>query len=557
MGELMSALQIQSGANQGETITLEQERVILGRNPECGIVIPVTSVSREHAQIVRVQGRFYIEDMKSRNGTFVNNQQIAARTQLKNNDKIRICDFQATFVEPPARPTTDDDEDEAPDASSSSTVEATLSHASGLQLEAQPADKLRGLLEITANLSKTLELDRLLPKIVDSLFTLFRQADRGFIILSEDDNKKLLPKVVKTRRAIDEGNARFSRGIVKKCLEEAQAFLSDDATQDNRVQLSQSVVDFRIRSVMCVPLSTTEGTPFGVIQLDTQDRTKKFTKGDLELLMGVATQASIALENARLYVEAVAKERINRDLELARTIQRSFLPEKFPEVPGYEFHALYESAYQVGGDYYDFVPLRDRNKLGIALGDVAGKGVAAALLMAKVSSDARFCFLTEPALDKVITHLNALMAPQCGRLDRFVTCAAVELDPKTHIATLCNAGHISPLHYRHAAKTWTQCVPRRTSGLPLGMMDDTVYDSCQVTLEPGDTILMYSDGITDIKNSKGEEFGQNMVVAALKEANTHSPRGQIEKLVRAVKQFSAGVEQQFDDMSLVGLGRTL
>src|SRR5262249_15206715 len=140
------------------------------------------------------------------------------------------------------------------EADTSSTVEATLSHSSNLLLQTQPAEKLQALLDISNNLSKTLELDPLLPKIVDSLFQLFRQADRCFIILVEDGTGKLIPKVIKTRRPHDEANARFSKSIVKKCLESNSAFLSDDASNDNRIPLSQSVVDFRIRSVMCAPL---------------------------------------------------------------------------------------------------------------------------------------------------------------------------------------------------------------------------------------------------------------------------------------------------------------
>src|SRR5262249_18552744 len=233
---------------------------------------------------------------------------------------------------------------------SSTTVEATLSHNSNLLLETQPAEKLRGLLEISANLSRTLELEPLLPKIVDSLFLLFKQADRGFIILREEGTNKLMPKVVKTRRALDEGNARFSRSIVKQCLETAQSFLSDDATQDNRVQLSQSVVDFRIRSVMCVPLCNAEGKAFGVVQLDTQDPGKNSRRAALDMRGGGANAAQTALENARLHQDAVAQERLKRDLQLAHEVQLSFLPQNLPEVPGYEFHGFYRPAYQVGGD---------------------------------------------------------------------------------------------------------------------------------------------------------------------------------------------------------------
>src|SRR4029077_21072373 len=130
---------------------------------------------------------------------------------------------------------------------------------------------------------------------------LFRQADRCFLILADGD--RLMPRVVKTRRPTDEGTARFSRSIVRKTLDEHKAFLSDDASRDDRIQLSQSVVDFRIRSVMCAPLVSADGKGFGVIQLDTQDRSKKFTQEDLKLLCCVANQASVAMENAKLHAD--------------------------------------------------------------------------------------------------------------------------------------------------------------------------------------------------------------------------------------------------------------
>src|SRR5437660_6014015 len=133
----MPSLQIIKGPNEGASIQLEGDRFVLGRNPECAVVIPVTSVSREHAQIVRIGGKFFIEDKQSRNGTFVNNQQVSTRTALKNNDKIRICDFIATFLDqatvPDAEP---EDDDDGP-----STVEAMLNHTSHMLLEGTPAEK--------------------------------------------------------------------------------------------------------------------------------------------------------------------------------------------------------------------------------------------------------------------------------------------------------------------------------------------------------------------------------------------------------------------------------
>jgi sigma-B regulation protein RsbU (phosphoserine phosphatase) len=556
----MASLHIVKGLNQGQQVPLDQERISLGRNPDCHVVIPVTSVSREHARITRVQGKYYIEDLQSRNGTFINNQQITNRTLLKHNDHIRICDFQATFLDsalPPLPQHLTDEAAEEDDGDGSTTVEATMSHSSNLLWDTQPAEKLRALLEISGNLSKTLELDRLLPKIVDSLFQVFKQADRCFIILAEDQGGtgRLLPKVIKTRRAQDEQNARFSRSIVKQCLETAQAFLSDDASTDKRVALSQSVLDFRIRSVMCAPLVTGDGKAFGVIQLDTQDRSKKFTQEDLKLLVGVSNQASVALENANFHEDMVARERQKRDLELAHQVQLSFLPRKLPEVAGYEFFAHYEPALEVGGDYYGFVPLTG-GKLAIAVGDVAGKGIPAALLMAKLSSDTRFCLLTEANSAKAITVLNSLLYPHTSPLDRFVTLSTCVLDPKTHTVTLVSAGHPPPLIYRKANGSLTDSMPKAIPGLPLGMMEDIAYECCQVKLEVGDMLLFFSDGVPDAVNVRHVPFGNDGILAVLAGGGggpvTAWSFG--ERLVKAVKQHAAG-RSPHDDITLVALSR--
>jgi serine phosphatase RsbU (regulator of sigma subunit) len=545
----MPSLHILKGANEGGLVPLEGDRFVLGRNPDCGIVIPVTSVSREHAQILRVQGRYFIEDKQSRNGTFVNERAITGRTLLKNNDKIRICDFLAAFIDKAGA----DDEDVEED--STSTVEAMISHSSHQLLNEQPAEKLRGLLEISANLSKTLELDALLPKIVDSIFGLFRQADRCFIIQqSEEGAKRLLPRVVRTRRAQDETTARFSKSIVQRCLDTAQAFLSDDASRDDRIQLSQSVVDFRIRSVMCVPLCDANGKAFGVIQLDTQDRSKKFTQEDLKLLWGVANQAAIALDNARLHSEAVTRERLRRDLELAHRVQMSFLPPTLPQVAGYEFYAHYEPANEVGGDYYGFVPM-PQDRLAVTVGDVAGKGVSAALLMAKLSSDARFTLLTEPDLGGAVGRLNDLLYEFTSPMDRFVTFAGALLEPAQHKVTLVNAGHLCPLLYRKGSGTLVDAMPKDKSGVPLGIMEGFSFDTGEVTLEPGDSLLMFSDGVPDALDKRETPFNMQGVQKAVHEAGTVGPRVLGERIVKAVQNHAAG-RSPHDDITLVCLGRT-
>jgi serine phosphatase RsbU (regulator of sigma subunit) len=259
----------------------------------------------------------------------------------------------------------------------------------------------------------------------------------------------------------------------------------------------------------------------------------------------------IELEEYSRHLE-LARERLKRDLELAREVQRGFLPLRLPEVPGYEFFAYYESAFEIGGDYYDFISL-PRQRVAIMLGDVAGKGVAAALLMAKLSADARFCMLTEPDPAAAVTKLNCLMA-RSGIMDRFVTLAAAILDHERHTVTLVNAGHPSPLIYHGATRTVGEANSLEEAGLPLGVQDGFVYTSCQVKLEPGDCILAYTDGVTEAMDINNVQLQKRGVYAAVR-GEAYSPGAIGERVVQAVKQFAAG-RSQHDDIALVGFGRT-
>lgn len=554
----MANLLIIKGPNNGNTVPLDGEKVVLGRNAECGIVINLPAVSREHAMIRRIQGKFYLEDLRSRNKTYLNGQEVATRTLLKNNDKIRICDNEFVYVDGPSyKPIPPefrrDGEPEAEEEESSSTVEATLSHSSKQILDTQPAEKLAWLLSMTAELTQTFNIDELLPKIAESLFQVFKHADRAFLILGEEGTDRLIPKVIKTRRPADETNARFSRRIVNKCLETAQALLSEDATSDKRFDLSQSIADCRIRSVMVAPLTMrSTGKAFGVIQLDTQDRHKKFSQDDLKFLLAVAGQAASALENARLHESVVARAGLERDLKLAQQVQLSFLPKKPPQLTGYEFFAHYESALEVGGDYYDFIPL-PAGRLAVMLGDVAGKGVPAALLMAKVSSDARFCMLTEPDPAQAVYKLNEQMQ-EAGMLDRFVTLAAGLLDSSAHRVTFVNAGHLPPLIYRRATSRVEEAAPRDLAGFPLGVADGIPYEAATVALQPGDVVAVFTDGVTEAKNKKDAEFQMEGACAAML-AGPPTAQAMGERLVAAVKQHAAGCKQH-DDITVVCFGRT-
>src|SRR6202040_1642249 len=259
----------------------------------------------------------------------------------------------------------------------------------------------------------------------------------------------------------------------------------------------------------------------------------------------------IELEEQNRHLE-LARERLKLDLELARGVQRGFLPQQLPEVPGYEFFCHYESAFEVGGDYYDFISLSEQ-RVAVLLGDVAGKGVVAALLMAKLSADARFCMLTEPDPATAVTRLNSLMN-QSGIADRFVTLVAAVLDPGSHTVTLVNAGHPPPLIYHRATRTVGEAISNEVAGFPLGVLDGFEYASCQVRLEPGDSILAFTDGVTEAMDVQNHQLQTKGVYAAV-QGEAYSPRALGEQVVKVVKQFATG-RSQHDDIALVGFGRT-
>jgi serine phosphatase RsbU (regulator of sigma subunit)/pSer/pThr/pTyr-binding forkhead associated (FHA) protein len=562
----MATLRVLKGGTPGQVLPLDKPTVVLGREAkDCDYVIPNQAVSRVHAQISMVDGRHYIEDLKSRNKTYVNNKLVESRTVLNDQDRIKICDFLATYLAETAKTPLpehlrrDDDDEVATDGPS--TVQAQLPRMQPQQLlETQPADRLRALLEVADALRQTLKLDDLLQKIADTLFGTFRQADRCFVLMRDEPSGQIIPRVIKTRRPQQDGSPRFSRTIVRNCLESMEAFLSEDATTDSKFALSQSITDFRILSVMCVPLIVGEKA-LGVIQLDSQDKSKKFNQDDLKLLMGVAHQASVALENARLHEDLIQRERVQRDLELGEQVQRSFLPQRLPEVDGYQFYAQYKSALTIGGDYYDFVPLPG-GRLAVLLGDVAGKGVPAALLMAKLSAEARYCMLMSPDDPaKAVTCLNDVLVQllQGGKMDRFVTLAAAILDPARHTVTVLNAGHMPPLVFHKSSVSLDDAISNDQSGPPLGAVEGMSYDACQFEFQPGDSLLLYTDGVTDAMNSLSEQFTLQGIHRAIlgnspAEAVSYRPDHIGRAVIEAVRRHASGRAQN-DDIALVCLGR--
>lgn len=552
----MAVLKVLKGLPPGREFTLEQPRIVLGRYPDCEIVLDVGAVSRAHAEITRVGDEFFIKDMRSRNKTYVNGQEISSdkTVRLKDNDRIKICDVLFTFhgdalaggsSAGAAAPMMCDEMHET--STIMSTLDLKSSRSSGRGGGANAESKLAAVLEISRNLGGALGLDQVLAKILDSLFKIFLQADRAFVVLQERPGGPLIPKAYKYRRGDDDA-IRISRTIVHKAMSSKEAILSLDAASDARFDTSQSVADFRIRSMMCAPLLDSEGNAVGVIQVDTLDQRTPFHQEDLDLLASVANQAAVAVENAQLHAVALARQAMERDLATAHSVQRGFLPDTPPDVPGYEFFDFYEAANQVGGDYFDYCPLPGR-RLAVVVADVAGKGVAAALLMAKLSAEARVSLVSEPSPVKAIQKLNRALT---GILDdRFVTLVLMVIDLDSHVVTIANAGHLPPIVRRRDGAV--ELAGEAMSGLPLGVVDDFPYNEFSISLAPGDTLVAYTDGITEARNAADQLYGAERL--ELNIAKGGADVAALGDSILADVQRFVGKQPQSDDMCLICLGR--
>jgi serine phosphatase RsbU (regulator of sigma subunit) len=296
-------------------------------------------------------------------------------------------------------------------------------------------------------------------------------------------------------------------------------------------------------------LVDTTGTVLGVLQIDTLDQRSRFQPADLDVLAGVAFQAAFAIENAQLHEVALKKQAFERDLDLAHKVQQGFLPDESPEIKGYEFFDFYEAANQIGGDYYDYVPLPG-DRTAIVLGDVAGKGMPAALLMAKLSAEVRFSLAGGGTPADGINRLNAAFSRGDWE-DRFVTLVGVTLDPVRHEATVVNAGHMSP-YVRHADGKLEK-VGEDTKGMPLGVASGIEYEQTTVKLSPGDVLTIFTDGITEAMDAKNALYGherlEKQIIAAKGGAMAAG-----KTILDDVNRF-VGNRAQSDDRCLICFGR--
>ncbi len=557
----MPILRIIRGTDAGREFDFSGREVTIGRLPVCQIVLPSRTVSRQHARILCHEDQFEIEDLGSVNGTRVNGQRIRGRAPLQPGDEIKIHDLALQFLlespeadeaaeEHGSTPATGPGEELVPGVHS--TIVSTVDIASSGSQEVQADAKLSAVLEISRALGSSLNLDEILNRILDGLFEIFPQAQKGYIVQIDDLDESMPPRAIKHRGDTSDTISPVSMSVARRVIHEAAAFLSSDGDHDELLEdYNASVFEEEIRSLMCAPLIGPSKLAQGVVQIETGDPQHPFQPEDLQVLASVAMLAGQAVEYANVHNSLVKLEAESRDIELAKGVQQRFLPQIRPNVPGYVFYDYYSPANMVAGDYYDYIKMPD-GRLAIAIGDVSGKGVPAALMMARLCSDVRYCLLSTPSPARAMGSLSEQLEVEL-RDGAFTTLLLLLLDPRHHRVTCVNAGHPPPVVLR-AATGSASFLSSEQSGPPLGVDPKIPYDEQRIDLAPNDLLLAFTDGIHEAFDPEKRMYGLKAITDVVERCDGH-PVHVGRALISDVRRFAQG-RLQSDDMCVVSFGRS-
>lgn len=405
--------------------------------------------------------------------------------------------------------------------------------------------ELLGLIsKVGVTLLGATDLNETLNQIASLVFEAV-PAERCVIMLRDENEPDGMKIMVARIRGNDQplNEVRISRSVMEEVLRNGNSVLTADAQQDPRFA-TQTVMLQGIRSVLAVPLSVDERDIFGLIYADSPTHETTFTEEHLNILTTLASVASIRVENASLVEERLERERMERELELATEIQQRFQPSAPPEIGGYEFQGISFSCYEIGGDYYDFIARPDGRML-IALGDVSGKGTAAALLMSSLHAAIHAQVAAKSSLHETVNSVNHYLAENTPA-NRFVTLFIAELTPQTGFLSYINAGHNPPL-VGHSDGTISQL---GSGGLPLGIMPSAEYDVGEMQLGPGETLVIYSDGVSEAVNPHDEEFGLDRLSEVIRTNRSASASGLRDKVESALSSFTKTAPAN-DDITLV------
>lgn len=545
-----------------DTFPLGRLRITIGRSARNDLCIPDPFASRVHAEVRREGDGYVLQDLGSANGTLFNGETVNGGIPLAPGDLIQIGETEILFDDGSyastrgAKMITDPGAGPEPEAtialnSTDRTTSGLLEAIEGARTEPdykaeKRENKQSDLLALISKVGVTLLASATLDETLNQIASLVFEAvpsDRCLIMMRDEGGTELKVAVARLRdREGEVGEIRVSRHVLEEVVGQGKSVLTSDAQHDPRFASSTMTIQ-GIRSVLAVPLGVGEKV-FGIIYADSPIAEGRFTEDHLKVLTTLASVAAIRVENARLLEEQMNRERLEHELQLASEIQQRFQPTSPPIVQGYELQGISFSCYEIGGDYYDFIERAD-GRLVVALGDVSGKGTAAALLMSSLHAAVHAQAASHSSLVETISNVNRYLAENIPS-NRFVTLFYAELDPKSGSLSFVNAGHNPPIIV-HESGTVEHLA---AGGLPLGIIPNAEYKEGRTQLQPGDVLVIYSDGVSEAVDPGGEEFGPDRLYQVVAQHLNASASGIRDRIEAALSKFAQGTPAN-DDITLV------
>jgi serine phosphatase RsbU (regulator of sigma subunit) len=552
---------------------LEKEVITIGRSKRNDLVLPDQWLSRHHAEIRRENGRHYIADLESRNGTYVNGTRLSERVPLQNGDVVTLGDQQIRFIHDTSGSVVLTDRPDleighthvVPAAQLLAVARAqedtwdNLAEREGAKPDRSSADdsarilKQNQILSALSQASMALISNRpvteLLEFILELAFKVIR-AERGVLMLTTPSGK-LEVEAVRTGQDTSAAAAEdieFSRSIADRVVREKVSILTKNALTDPRFLDQQSIISLGIRSAMCVPLWHEENVT-GLIYVDSLKKENSFNQDDLTLLTSLANVAAVKLENARLLEEMIEKKRMERELELAGEIQQGQLPSHAPRRAGWDMVGTNTPCYTIGGDYFDFI--ERTTGTAVVLGDVSGKGASAALMMMVLRAMVHFACQRESSISGILSQTNAVMF-QNSPPQFFVTFFFGDLEFESGRMRYINAGHIPPILYRARGRSIERM---KTGGTVLGLFPETSFETGEVEFFPGDVLVVFTDGLSEAWGENEEEFGEDRL-GELVRVNADLSAEELEKKIQNEVEAYTGGSRATDDRTIIVVKRT-
>lgn len=540
---------------------LRNEKISLGRSSDNDIPIQDPFCSGHHAFIYSSDSHYIVRDNGSKNGTFLNGKRIQGEAELNKGDEILIGSTRVIFDKELS--TNVEVTDAGPDSANINTIMhikdvfkkpdiSTTIRAAAKELDIDRIKTEHRSFSVISEVSKALVLHMPMHDLLEHIMDLIGEnlpMDRGILMLKEGNPAQLIPKVVRinNKRLMDQ-RILVSQSIVNMVMNKHSSVLISDVQADPRLKSKDSILKLNIHSAVCVPLWNNKEI-IGIIYSDRISLLKPFAEEDLRLLTLLANLAAVKIENIRATELSIEKEKMEKELALAAQIQRDFLPKMTPDLPGFDITGDMIPCSQVGGDYYDFIPV-DCDRLGIVIADVSGKGVGASLHMASLRASLHSEVHPDYNIDKMAEKLNNSVHRDT-QINCFITFFYCELDQKTGQLEFVNAGHNPPIVINKKG----EILRLESVGLCLGMFPDVEYKSQRITLNPDDVMVLYTDGITEGRNKENKEFEEEKLIKFLKKHTKLSAPDLLKDVFEEVDSFTSGVEQM-DDMTLVIVKKT-